>query len=462
MPPSSTQKFSGIFVSYRRDDSSGHAGRLADRLVEHFGRNRIFMDIDTIEPGEDFVAVIENAVSSCDILIAVIGRNWLSASATRLENPNDFVRLEIATALRREIRVIPVLVQRAEMPNPQDLPEDLVKLTRRNAIELSDSRWQNDVDQLINVMERVLAKRAEAEHSDEEQRHQEVQETRRVDEQLPIAEEAKLHEHGRNVDAEQEAQDLRADGEGKVPAEPERGRIEELDRRKEITRQSEEDETPEERHVGEAPVRKSNLVTAGAAPPANKHRNLMLIAGASLIVLLAAAILIWQSQRDPNPLGNTNQAPAPQPSAAQPTPAKPTQTAELKPSPPPDPFGAATFWRRDDTGSIYKIVRKGNTLRAFMDNPATKTEAAGRKKGDLVFEGSYDGRTIKGTAYILVLKKDVDRCPAFAGEQPLALNLTLSTDGNTLSGTREEFRISDDCQKINLSHITLTYTKASR
>ena len=163
MSPSSTQQFSGIFVSYRRDDTAGHAGRLADRLVEHFGRDRIFMDIDTIEPGEDFVTVIENAVGSCDILIAVIGRNWTTVNGSgRLDNPNDFVRLEIATALRRDIRVIPVLVQRASMPKPEDLPDDLDLLTRRNAIELSDLRWQSDVDQLISVMEKVLAKRAKA------------------------------------------------------------------------------------------------------------------------------------------------------------------------------------------------------------------------------------------------------------------------------------------------------------
>ena len=73
----SSTPFSGIFVSYRRDDTSGHAGRLFDKLVSHFGRDRIFMDIDTIEPGEDFVSVIENAVGSCDLLIAVIGQNWL-------------------------------------------------------------------------------------------------------------------------------------------------------------------------------------------------------------------------------------------------------------------------------------------------------------------------------------------------------------------------------------------------
>ncbi len=175
MPQPAARQFSGIFVCYRRDDSSGHAGRLFDKLSDHFGKDRIFMDIDTIEPGEDFVTVIENAVGSCEILIAIIGRHWLSSTGESpgwLDNPNDFVRVEIATALSRDIRVIPVLVQRASMPKPQDLPEDLVKLSRRNAVELSDLRWQNDVEDLIGVMERVLAKREEerrrAEQAEEE------------------------------------------------------------------------------------------------------------------------------------------------------------------------------------------------------------------------------------------------------------------------------------------------------
>lgn len=120
------------------------------------------MDIDTIEPGEDFVTVIENAVGSCEILIVVIGRQWLTSTGRntgRLDNPNDFVRLEIATALSRDIRVIPVLVQRASMPKPQDLPDDLAKFAHRNAVELSDNDWQNDVVQLIGVVERVLEQR---------------------------------------------------------------------------------------------------------------------------------------------------------------------------------------------------------------------------------------------------------------------------------------------------------------
>ncbi len=143
-------------MSYRRDENAGYAGRLADNLGVHFGKDQIFMDRDNIRPGEDFVHVIENAVGSCEILIAVIGPNWSAGGKTgRLSDPNDFVRPEIATALNRDIRVIPVLVQKATMPSPQDLPDDLKKLSRRNALELTDAGWQRDVDQLIKAIQEI-------------------------------------------------------------------------------------------------------------------------------------------------------------------------------------------------------------------------------------------------------------------------------------------------------------------
>ena len=149
-----------IFISYRREDSGASAGRLHDRLREHFGRDNIFMDIDTIEPGLDFTEAIERTVASCDVLIAIIGRQWLTstdaAGQRRLDDPEDFVRREIATALRRNIRVIPALVQDTSMPRAANLPDDLQPLTRRNAVELSDTHFHRDVDQLIVVLDRVL------------------------------------------------------------------------------------------------------------------------------------------------------------------------------------------------------------------------------------------------------------------------------------------------------------------
>ncbi|MBC8263118.1 SUMF1/EgtB/PvdO family nonheme iron enzyme [Acidovorax sp.] len=151
---------SRIFISYRRADSAGYAGRLHDRLSQRFGQGQIFMDINTIEPGLDFVEVIEEAVGSCDVLIVLIGREWLTITdATgrrRLDNPQDFVRLEVATALDRNIRVIPALVGGSTMPHLADLPNALKKLARRNALEISDTRFHHDVDRLIETLEKVL------------------------------------------------------------------------------------------------------------------------------------------------------------------------------------------------------------------------------------------------------------------------------------------------------------------
>lgn len=150
-----------IFIAYRRDDSAGHTGRLYDRLNSHFGPGRIFIDIDTIQPGEDFVSVLEKAVSSCAVLVAVIGRYWLSSSdkgGRRIEKPDDFVRIELLTALSRDIPIIPVLVHGAGMPKPEDLPGELESLTRRQAVELSDTRWAYDVSKLVTTLESTLGR----------------------------------------------------------------------------------------------------------------------------------------------------------------------------------------------------------------------------------------------------------------------------------------------------------------
>src|SRR5215472_2433311 len=149
-----------IFINYRRDDASYPAGRLYDRLSAHFPRNQIFIDVDNLDPGVDFVETIEQSVGACDVLIAVIGKRWLTSSEgegpRRLDNPDDFVRLEIATALKRNIRVIPVLVDDASMPRASDLPDDLKLLVRRNAVEVSHTRFGTDSEKLITAIERVF------------------------------------------------------------------------------------------------------------------------------------------------------------------------------------------------------------------------------------------------------------------------------------------------------------------
>jgi hypothetical protein len=150
----------GIFISYRREEAAGHAGRLRDRLIARFGENQVFMDVDAIEPGLDFAEEIETAVESCQVLLAVIGKEWLTASDNegrrRLDDPDDLVRLEIEAALKRKTRVIPVLVGGAAMPRRQDLPETVGSLARRHAHELSHSRFNYDAEQLLQIIEKVL------------------------------------------------------------------------------------------------------------------------------------------------------------------------------------------------------------------------------------------------------------------------------------------------------------------
>ena len=142
-----------IFISYRRSDAAGHAGRLYDQLASRFGAASIFKDLDSIEPGADFAEVIEETVARCDALIAVIGSDWLSS---RLEDPDDWVRLEIAHALARKVRVVPVLVEGAKMPAPTDLPDDLSALSRRHAVELSETGWNAQVADLLDRLEKVV------------------------------------------------------------------------------------------------------------------------------------------------------------------------------------------------------------------------------------------------------------------------------------------------------------------
>ena len=145
----------GIFISYRRDDKTAAAvaRSLYDRLAEHFGKGHIFMDIDTLKAGTDFVEVIDKTVDQCDTLIAMIGDEWLDVSDEqgnrRLDSPEDWVRLEIATALRRDIQVIPALVYGAAMPRSKDLPRPLKKLARRQAAEITHKNFQHDVDRLL-------------------------------------------------------------------------------------------------------------------------------------------------------------------------------------------------------------------------------------------------------------------------------------------------------------------------
>jgi len=152
----------GIFISYRREDTAPWAGRIYERLAHEFSRNQLFMDVDNIAPGLDFVEVLEEQIAACDALLVLIGRDWVEAKNVsgqrRLDDPNDFVRVEVEAALRRNVRVIPILVDGARMPAHEDLPECLRPLLRRNAVELTHARFGTDVKRLTDALAPLIKK----------------------------------------------------------------------------------------------------------------------------------------------------------------------------------------------------------------------------------------------------------------------------------------------------------------
>jgi hypothetical protein len=149
-----------IFISYRRSDAEGEAGRLCDDLAYEFGSDSVFMDVDAIQPGRDFRKAIDESISTCGVLLAVIGAGWLTAKDTsgqlRLQDEGDFVRIETAFALKRDIPVIPVLVRGAKMPRAEELPTDLKELAYRNGVELTHARWKSDIQILIRALRPLL------------------------------------------------------------------------------------------------------------------------------------------------------------------------------------------------------------------------------------------------------------------------------------------------------------------
>ena len=186
-----------IFINYRRGDDPSAAQALLSRLEHAFLPEQLFMDVDNIKPGLDFVRVLNDQVAQCDVLISIIGRNWIDArdvhGARRLDDPDDFVRIEIETALQQDKRVIPVLIGQAQMPRPEELPEALRPLARRNAVRLTHERFRSDVQGLIKALQEYL-KETEARREPEleakrraqaeaEQKQREAEATRRAAEE---------------------------------------------------------------------------------------------------------------------------------------------------------------------------------------------------------------------------------------------------------------------------------------
>jgi hypothetical protein len=171
-----------IFLSYRREETDFPAGWLHDRLAAHFGRDQVFRDVDDIPLGASFPEVIAKAVASCDVLLALIGAQWATITdeqgKRRLDDPNDFVRLEIEAALQRGVLVVPILVRGAKMPPAQQLPASLAELVHRNALELSSTSFDFDTGRLLKVLDQTLAQEQARRDAAKKARRDAAQESR--------------------------------------------------------------------------------------------------------------------------------------------------------------------------------------------------------------------------------------------------------------------------------------------
>jgi hypothetical protein len=158
-----------IVICYRRDDSAGSAGRLYDSLCLHFGQSKVFMDVDAIPAGSEFIGYIVDVISNSDVLLAVIGPHWQelkhSNGLRKLDDEGDVVRLEIQTALTKQVQIVPVLVDTARMVTADTLPESIRPLAGINALEITHRRFADGIAELVNVIDAAIAAAAESKFS---------------------------------------------------------------------------------------------------------------------------------------------------------------------------------------------------------------------------------------------------------------------------------------------------------
>jgi hypothetical protein len=203
-------------MSYRRDEADYPASWLYDRLVARFGRDQVFKDVDSIDLGDNFAEAISNAVGTCDALLALIGKHWLTvtdeAGNRRLDNPDDFVRLEIEAALKRKVRVIPILLGNATMPREEQMPASLANLAWRQAMQLSPNRFEIDTERLMPVLDKTLAEaqakreaqaKAEREAAERAEREAQAKAEREAAERAEREAQAKAEREAAETGAEQ-------------------------------------------------------------------------------------------------------------------------------------------------------------------------------------------------------------------------------------------------------------------
>jgi TIR domain len=256
-----------VFLNYRREDTGGHALHLYSDLVERFGDDSVFMDMRALEPGLDFADAIEAALGVCDVVLCLVGPRWVTlvndAGVRRLDDPHDWVRQELEAALARSgVRVIPVLVERAQMPEPHELPEKVAGLGRRQAFELSNMHWTNDVERLVAVLGRVAQQKSARLAEEEAERARQAEQAR-------LAQEVEVRDRAREESERAQQAHDRAEQERLAHAEAERVASQEAERQRLAREQAEREEAAREaeRLHAEEEARRRAREAAGIPPP---------------------------------------------------------------------------------------------------------------------------------------------------------------------------------------------------
>jgi TIR domain len=288
-----------VFLSYRREDTQDATDRLAESLINWLGKDQVFLDVDSIEIGAPFAEVIDEWVARCDAFLAVIGRGWLTATdeegARRLDNPRDYVRLEVEAALARKIRVVPVLVHAAQMPKDNELPGSLVPLLGRHAIELTRTHWDVDVQRLIKALERAAAedrRKAERQRAEQEAKAaQEAEEHQRAEQEAKAAQEAEEHQR-----AEQEAKAAQ-EAEEHQRAEQEAKAAQEAARRRPLAEVEERAQRGAQMRAQDQSTRHGREESTRTSP--RLWRNRLLLVGAVIVVAVGAPVVILAASGSP-------------------------------------------------------------------------------------------------------------------------------------------------------------------
>jgi hypothetical protein len=372
---------SKVFISYRRDDSSGSTGRLHDRLEREFGRDLLFMDVDAAIPlGVNFVKILHEEVAKCDVLLAVVGPNWLNArddkGDRRLDNPHDFVRIEIAAALQRDIPVIPILLDGAKIPKIDQLPDELRELTLRNGLEVRHASFHSDVDRLARGLKKILDQLNTAtvpQSSPEEHTiEQEIAALQRAESERRRQEEVKrAEEETRAKTAEARARERAVAEERIREAEAQQRRVEEERHQNEVEakRRRAESELPRQRST----IAAGEQAQSKAAPTGTKairtYRGTIWIAAALILVVAIAAAVTWRWANISGP----GSAP-PTPTAAPKSPGQVAQDNIAAQPPDPVPSGNNTTPAVAPRVVLYEEDPKDPNGKRFVGSANWRTE----------------------------------------------------------------------------------------